>query len=155
LKRKLSISLGSITLATAAAVFGVATPALASGQYCTASNGDFSACTDVNGAASVINWASANATSTSALIYSEDGSISDTYAHVELVNPQGDELCNGSNVTITKAGMGLSCTWQAGGKDYVAGNYCTVVWGWLPEDILGMDRWVWETVGPKNCLYVS
>jgi len=152
---KLKHKLGMTILAAGAAFFGLAAPAMASGQYCTGSNGNFSACTDVNGAASVINWASANATSSSAMTYVVDGSTYNAGAHVELVNPQGDELCDGSTVTITKAGIGLSCTWQAGSKDYQAGNYCTIVWVYLPEDILGMQRYVWEQEGPKNCLYVS
>jgi hypothetical protein len=68
--------LGITVLAVGTAIFGLAAPAMAGGQYCTASNGNFSACTDVNGENSAINWASANATSSTAI--TEE-------VHVELV----------------------------------------------------------------------
>jgi hypothetical protein len=144
---KLKHMLGITVLAVGTAIFGLAAPALASGQYCTASNGNFSACTDVNGENSAINWASANATSSTAI--TEE-------VHVELVNPQGDELCNSNTVSINKAGISLTCTWQAGGKDYLAGNYCTIVWRWeeVGYPIVGA-KYEWKEVGPTNCLYVS
>lgn len=153
---KLKHKLGITILAAGTALLGLAVPAMASGQYCTGSNGNFSACTDVNGENSAINWASANATSSTALTYTIGLTSYDTDAHVELVNPQGDELCNSNTVTISKAGIALSCTWQAGGKDYLAGNYCTIVWGWMPESLPGgLTKYEWQEVGPRNCLYVS
>ena len=149
LARSVAFTAGATLLAAGVGV-GLASPAFASGQYCHNAN-DFNACASINGAGDVINWGEASATSDGALTTDLGSVYAD--AHVQLVSPSGATLCNSSTVAITKAGISMSCTWQAGSKDYPTGNYCTKVWAYLY--VASQYDWQWLEEGAPVCLDVT
>lgn len=141
-KTKLAFATAALTGAGALAGVAVATPAHASGQYC--SDTQFNVCVTVDGYSNYIDWVKATATSTMSIGF-------DT--HVQLTNPNGVTLCNSATSVANGPGLVQSCTSNLNAWT-VTGNYCATEWEYIPGTGAGIGGSGWYTSIGKSCLYV-
>ena len=135
IRSKVMAAVGTVVLTSAVVVMVGASPAMASGQYCTSTN-DFTVCQQVNGAGTVINWAKGVVTPKYAVGYPWE---------ITMTGITGGTICQENFSAATSTAQ--SCYWSGGNREYNKGNICTAV------DINGgVEGWVADG---KACLYVS
>ncbi|WP_042417490.1 hypothetical protein [Streptacidiphilus anmyonensis] len=137
-RSRLVTALGAVAIGTGATVLAGAGPAFASGEVCNPQTGnpDFSICQQVNGHATVINWAAG--------VVLPNHQIGYPY-EITMTGVNGAVLCR-EEVPANNLGV-HTCTWNGGGQEYREGNICTTV-----QVDEGNSGWLFDG---EACLYVS